>query len=119
MEHQSENNQITGHADTMNSLIDVSNKMMKQGYTETFKVVNGMLQAISNKKDYRPDEISIINFYRFEGASDPADNSIMYVIETNDGLKGTIVDAYGPYADRNLEKFMNEVEDISKKTKMS
>ena len=53
--------------------------------------------------------------YRFEGQSDPADNAIMYVVETGDGVKGTLIDAYGAYADENVNKFMSEVEEISKK----
>jgi hypothetical protein len=39
-----------------------------------------------------------------------------YVIETTDGLKGTLVDAYGPYADRKLSEFMQQVESFQKKT---
>ena len=57
----------------------------------------------------------IIDFFRFEGQSDPADNAIMYVVETTDGSKGTLVDAYGAYADEHMNKFMSEVEEISKK----
>jgi hypothetical protein len=53
---------------------------------------------------------------RFEGASDPADNTILYVIETNDGIKGTLVDAYGSYADPKVTTFMEEVAEINKKT---
>jgi hypothetical protein len=35
----------------------------------------------------------------------------MYVVVTNDGLKGTIVDAFGLYANEDLLSFMNKVED--------
>ena len=58
-------------------------------------------------------------FFRFEGDSDPADNSILYVVETNDGTKGTLIDAYGPYADPKVSKFMQQVDDIQKKTEKS
>ena len=39
----------------------------------------------------------------------------MYAIETNDGKKGTIVDAYGAYADPDISPFIIEVEKIQKK----
>ncbi len=101
----------------MTTLTERVNKEVLNGYVENFKVTQMGLFAPSTNKCYRPEEIKIINFYRFEGASDPADNTIMYVIETSDGLKGTLVDAYGPYADASVNKFMAEVEEISKKEK--
>jgi len=36
--------------------------------------------------------------------------SILYAIETTDGNKGTLVDAYGLYADDDTGEFMKEVE---------
>jgi len=60
------------------------------------------LFSYTREKNYRPEEICIINFYRFEGQSDPADNAILYVIETNDGSKGTIIDAYALIQTLNL-----------------
>lgn len=101
----------------MNTLTQCVNKVVKDGYSESFKVSNGALKAASTEKCYRPEQVSVINFYRFEGQSDPADNTIMYVIQTTDGSKGTIIDAYGPYADGKVNAFMNEVEDIQKKQK--
>ena len=56
-----------------------------------------------------------MNFYRFEGESDPDDNAILYIIETNDGTKGTLVDAYGVYNDSRVSQFMKAVETIQKK----
>ena len=70
--------------------------------------------ALSTGKKYSPDKVEIVNFFRFEGASDPADNAILYAIKTKDGTKGTLTDAYGPYADPHISKFMKQVEDISK-----
>jgi hypothetical protein len=36
--------------------------------------------------------------------------SVLYAIETTDGVKGTLVDAYGLYADEETGEFMKEVE---------
>jgi hypothetical protein len=100
----------------MNSLSMVMSKAVKNGYTESFKVTGKGLAAQSDlEHTYTPEQIQVINFYRFEGESDPADNSIMYQIETSDGLKGVLVDAYGPYADEKTNVFMQQVEDIQKK----
>lgn len=100
----------------MNSLSMVMGKAVKNGYTEQFKVGSrGFHTAEEGSKVYTPEEVSVINFYRFEGESDPGDNSILYVVETADGKKGTLVDAYGPYADQKVTAFMQQVEDIQKK----
>jgi hypothetical protein len=42
---------------------------------------------------------------------------ILYVIETNDGVKGTLVDGYGAYADSDVSKFIVQVEEIEKQIK--
>jgi len=108
-----ENNDLIPH---MKSLALLTNKMVLDGYVEDFKISDQGLRSLKTEKVYQPEEINVINFFRFEGQSDPNDNTIMYVIETTDGAKGTIVDAYGPYADRQLSEFMNNVESIHKKT---
>ncbi|HKG69598.1 MAG TPA: hypothetical protein VKA92_12065 [Segetibacter sp.] len=108
-----ENNDLIPH---MKSLASLTNKMVLNGYDDDFKITDNGLKSLKTEKIYQPDQIHIINFFRFEGQSDPNDNTIMYVIETLDGLKGTIIDAYGPYADRKLSEFMNHVESIQKKT---
>ena len=41
----------------------------------------------------------IDEFYRFEGMSNPSDNSIVYAISSTGGVKGVLVDGYGVYAD--------------------
>lgn len=100
----------------MKSLSSCSNKMKEMGYTEDFQVdKNGLTSFGEGGKHYKPEEIKIVNFYRFEGESDPGDNMIMYVIETNDGAKGTLVDGYGAYASEDASKFIVKIEEIEKK----
>ena len=97
--------------------IDIACELVvTEGFDEDFKVAKGGLWSVHGKKCYQPEEVHIVNFFRFEGASDPADNSILYVIETNDGARGTLTDAFGPYADENINKFIKKVEDIKKIT---
>jgi hypothetical protein len=90
-------------------------KVREDGFTEDFKIHTDGLRTWSGTRSYKPEEVNIVNFYRFEGPSDPADNVILYVIETTDGKKGTLTDAYGAYADQKISKFMDEVEEIAKK----
>jgi len=99
----------------MNTLTSCVNKVVKDGYTDSFKVTRQGLYSCAKSKYYQPEEVRVINFYRFEGESDPADMSIMYVIETADGVKGTLIDAFGPYSDDSVTAFMKQVEDMEKK----
>jgi hypothetical protein len=90
-------------------------KLEEKGYNDQFRVENKILQSISDKKKkYKPKDIKAVNFYRFEGITDPDDMSILYAIETIDGQKGTLIDAYGVYSDEETGTFMQEV-DINKK----
>ena len=43
--------------------------------------------------------MTIRDYYRFEGTSDPDDMSIVYALEGSDGTRGILVDAFGTYAD--------------------
>lgn len=100
---------------SLKSLSMVTNKMVLNGYDDDFKISDKGLRSLKTEKVYQPEEINVINFFRFEGQSDPNDQEILYVIETSDGQKGTLVDAYGPYSDRKLAEFMQQVESFQKK----
>jgi len=45
----------------------------------------------------------IIDSYRFEGMTDPADESTVFAIEAKDGTKGTLVISYGASTAQNEE----------------
>ncbi|WP_201977619.1 hypothetical protein [Hymenobacter rubidus] len=98
------------------SLVNVENKLTKDGFTQDFKVTNGRLHTLdqNSSKSYAPDEVTIVDFYRFEGESDPDDMSILYAIEATDGVRGTISSAYGVYADTDTDDFLKQVEDLGK-----
>ncbi|MBL7875620.1 MAG: hypothetical protein JNL53_08145 [Cyclobacteriaceae bacterium] len=99
----------------MTTLSEQVDKAISQGYEENFRMVKGGLTSEKTGHPYKPDQIVISNFYRFEGYSDPEDNSILYLIETKDGKKGTLIDSYGSAADETISRFIRQVEDIQKK----
>lgn len=99
----------------MKSLATCLNKMVREGYTEDFQITERGLRSLHKSGNYTPQQIEVVNFFRFEGQSDPDDNAILYIIETNDGTKGTLIDAYGVYNNPKVSKFMKDVENIKKK----
>jgi len=58
---------------------------------------------------FKSENIFIVEFHRFEGATDLEDMSIIYIIETISGLKGTISDTLGTYADSEPGEFLQRV----------
>lgn len=71
--------------------------LKKEGYTEDFNLVAEGIESKSLKKQWKAGDIEVTNYFRFEGMSSAGDNSILYVVETKDGTKGLLVDAYGVY----------------------
>ncbi|SIQ37946.1 phosphoribosylpyrophosphate synthetase [Maribacter ulvicola] len=81
--------------------------LQEEGYIEDFNLCEAGIENKSKKKIHKATELEVVRFYRFEGMSNPDDNTILYVIETNTGEKGLLVDAYGMYAG-NVPKDMIE-----------
>lgn len=98
----------------MSTLSDCMTNLKDNGYSIDFTIDDQGLIASDSTKHYQPEDISVENFYRFEGASDPADSSILYAIQTCDGLKGTLSDSYGPEADTDVAPFMARVQEMKK-----
>lgn len=71
----------------------------RRGFTDAFRIVSGGLVVLTTGKMLRPEEVVIREFYRFEGISDPDDMAIVYALESTTGVRGTLVDAFGVYAD--------------------
>ena len=90
-------------------------KASARGYTNQFRATQSGLKCVETDQVYQPDQVLVTNFFRFEGISDPDDMSILYEIETHDGCKGTLIDAYGVYSDPKVGRFMLDVEEIHKK----
>jgi hypothetical protein len=51
----------------------------------------------------------IREYHRFEGVSDPDDMCIVYGIEGQGGIRGTLVDAYGAYSDAAVSALLQGV----------
>lgn len=81
------------------TLAEALDGLTRRGFLEQFRVVDGGLQALGTGKRFRPDDLVIREFHRFEGMSDPDDMAIVYAIEGKGGIRGTLADAFGVYSD--------------------
>ena len=95
---------------SIHNLTSLSEKMQElrnQGYHSEFRFRQGKLL---NEKgvQFTPRDITIENELRFEGESNPSDSSILYVLETRNGERGLIANAYGAKSNAGLEKFLQQ-----------
>lgn len=89
--------------------LDYIQKYQAKGYTNNFKCENNTLVELKTKNVYKPEHITIKREHRFEGMTNPSDMSILYVIETNDGLKGLVTANYGSNSDTELDEFFKNI----------
>lgn len=102
------------HKEEMDTLVECMAVLRERGYKHNFTATKEDTILDDVKKEYKPEEVKINSFYRFEGESDPGDSSILYAIETNTGEKGIIINSYGPTSDTKITGFIEKVENIHK-----
>lgn len=83
------------------TLSETLENLKERGYLYDFNMISNGLQSTVDGDviSLSPDDFDIVEVYRFEGESNPSDNSILYAIESRNGMKGNLVSAYGVYAD--------------------
>ena len=83
--------------------------LTRRGFTERFRAVGGRLRALSTGEIIETEDLLIREYHRFEGISDPDDMAIVYGVEASNGVRGTVVDAFGVYSDPALGALMARV----------
>ncbi len=81
------------------NLVDALQGLRKKGYTLDFNLHEENNKLVANELQLHPEDFEIKEMHRIEGTSSPDDNSVIYAIESKDGHKGVLVDAYGVYAE--------------------
>ncbi len=89
--------------------LDLIKKYQEKGYSRNFKCEGGLLMELKTKQEYQPKQITIEREHRFEGLSNPSDMSILYVIKTDDGLKGMVTANYGANSDTEIDEFFKNI----------
>ena len=87
---------------TYNNLVEATNALMKRGYIANLSLEGDTIDDKEHDIHMTADDFVIDEFYRFEGATNPSDMSIVYAIESPKyDLKGVLVNAYGTYANNS------------------
>jgi hypothetical protein len=93
------------------TMLEALQGLKERGFTENLELKGNLLQAVGSGLTFNAQELTIVEHHRFEGASDPDDMAVVYGIESKDGARGVLVDAYGVYADPQLSEFLKDVPD--------
>jgi hypothetical protein len=81
------------------SLVDALNDLKKRGYEADFATETVCLYCSDLDLRLNPEEFHVDEIHRFDGDASPDGNSVIYAISSSTGVKGTLVDAFGPYAE--------------------
>ena len=100
------------HMPYLKSLTSCLNRIVREGYTEDFKMTEQGLEALQHHKSYHPDQVQVLNYFRFEGNSD---NAVLLVIETSDGTKGTLVGSSDLHNNFGIDKLIKDTNSIQQK----
>src|SRR4029077_6748710 len=82
--------------DTVTATIE---DLRRRGFTDHFMIRGRQLVAIAAGRPFLRRDVVIREYPRFEGVSDPDDMAIVYALESREGTKGVLTDAYGAYSD--------------------
>lgn len=91
------------------TLSEAVNDLQSRGYTCDFNLKPHCLECPSLKLEIHPEDFVVEETYRFEGMSSTDDNSIIYAISSKKGIRGTLVDAYGVYAENISERMRKKL----------
>ena len=91
------------------TLSEAVNDLVNRGYTHNFNIACDAIECKDISLKLTPGDFEITEFYRFEGESDPGDEEIVYAIESAQGAKGILVNAYGVYSDELSEELVKKL----------
>ena len=83
----------------METLAEAIARLTAAGFGDDFRATPRGLLAAAAGETFEPESLEIEEVVRFEGATDPADESILFALRGRSGVRGTYAAAYGPAMD--------------------
>lgn len=85
------------------NLIDALAGSKERGFTIDFNLEGPCITCTGPNPSERlhlyPEEFQVVEVHRFDGQTDPDERAVLYMIESNTGLRGTFLTTYGTYVD--------------------
>lgn len=89
------------------TITEAIEQLHEQGYSLDFNLKKDKL--IADGQEYAALDFEIADLYRYEGASDPADESTVYALISKSGPKGLLVSGYGVSSDSESEETIKQL----------
>ena len=84
----------------METLMQAVERLSRAGYDDEFVAIPEGLRAVRSGGIHDPGCLKVDEVVRFEGPSDPADESILFALRCEvHGVKGTYATPFGPAVD--------------------
>ena len=81
------------------TLVDALNDLKTRGYSLDFRKDPNWLYCYVFDLWITPEQFNVDEVHRFEEDSNPDDSCVVYAISSYSGMKGTLVDSFGVYAE--------------------
>ena len=91
------------------TVVEAVKGLKQRGFNIDFNLEADRIFCPDPTLSLKPAEFEITEFYRFEGESDPADEAIVYAIESKAGKKGLLVTGFGISADGMGEEMIEKL----------
>jgi quercetin dioxygenase-like cupin family protein len=90
-------------SETINALVDL-------GYIHDFNIINENIVSKKDNIELSPDDFQIDKVFRFEGATNPDDQAILYAISSKrHNVNGVLVNGYGISDDEATSKLIEKL----------
>lgn len=93
---------------TYDTVSEAVNGLKKRGYGIDFNLRYDCIECHQTGR-LTPDEFMITEVHRYEGQSDPADEAVVYAIESKHGEKGVLVNGFGVSADAVSDEMIEKL----------
>lgn len=98
-------------AESFGTLSETVNALKQLGYQHDFNIKNECIICHQTNIIMSPEDFQIDKVYRFEGESNPDDESVVYAISSPKyGVSGTLVNGYGISADETASRLVQILE---------
>ena len=82
------------------TVVEALNGLKSRGYVIDFNLDKDKIICSDQIHCLGTEDFEIVETHRFEGATNPSDEDVVYAVESKDRLiKGTLSSAFGIYAD--------------------
>lgn len=82
-------------------------KLREKGFTRDFNLEENCIVCHPDK--FSADQFDVVEIYRYEGNTDPADEATVYGIESKSGVRGVLVTGQGASADLMTQEILEKL----------